>query len=326
MMPSLSPAIRLYIGGLAAKVRGIPVDQAGYRCYTAAWSPRKIGKVEIDPNEVIALLDSGAFTDIRDDARLTPEQSLERQLRWERDFSEMCGSTWRAEMLASYDRLIDEKLVNGERKKIRWSVREGESAVVETIEAARYLASRQRDLWPRSLVLAAQGVDEVQYAECVAEILRFADPDDTIGLGGWCILGRRQRLLPVFKRTVETVAPMIARAGLSTVHIFGVLWEPALAYLLAVADEHQLGVSTDSSKPVISVTWSDPRKAGVRSEELTADANVAWWINHLARLRETAGYARAVREREAGIWRARVRTATDVEWAAEQADLFKKAA
>jgi hypothetical protein len=325
MIP-LSPAIRLYIGGLAAKVRGVPVDQTGYRCYTAAWSPRKIGKVDIDPNEVIALLDSGAFTDIRDDARLTPEQSLERQLQWERDFSEMCGASWKAEMLASYDRLIDEKLVAGERKKIRWSVREGESAVVETIEAARYLASRRRDLWPRSLVLACQGVDDIQYAACVAEVLRFADPDDTIGLGGWCILGRRQRLLPVFKRTVEAVAPMIAQAGLSAVHIFGVLWEPALAYLLAVADEHQLRVSTDSSKPVISVTWANSRKAGVRSEELTANANVAWWIDHLARLRETAGYARAVRECEAGRWRAWTRAVATVEWAPEQADLFKRAA
>jgi len=288
MIHSPSPAIRLYVGGAACTVRGERVDLSGFRCFSAAHPPRKIGKVEVDPNEVIALLDSGAFTDVKDDARLTPEQALDRHLRWEGDFSEMCGSSWQAEMLASYDRLIDEKLVDGERKKIRWSVREGESAVIETVEAARYLASRRRDLWPRSLVLACQGVDEVQYAECVSEVLRFVTPDDTIGLGGWCILGRRQRLLPVFKRTVEAVAPMIARAGLSAVHIFGVLWEPALAYLLAVADEYQLRVSTDSSKPVIAVTWSNPRKAGVRSEELSANANVGWWIDRLENFRQTA--------------------------------------
>ena len=170
MIPCLSHAIRLYVGGLAAKVRGVPVDQGGYRCYSAAWSPRKIGKVAIDPNEVIALLDSGAFTDVKDDARLDPEQSLKRQLQWERDFSEMCGASWRAEMLVSYDR------------------------------------------------------------------------------------------------------------------------------------------------------------AGVRSQELTANANVAWWIDHLARLRETARYARAVREHESGIWRAKARTVAEVEWAVEQADLFGKAA
>src|SRR5262245_33392611 len=147
LRPIVSNGIRLYVGGSTASVRGERVDLTGYRCFTAAHPPVKIGHVTDDPNEIIGLLDSGAFSD-PPEGRLTPEGALERQIAWERRFSEMTGKAWMAELLASYDLLIDEKWGPAGRRKERWSVAEGERAVAVTVAAARYLASRRRDVLP----------------------------------------------------------------------------------------------------------------------------------------------------------------------------------
>lgn len=290
-----TPAIRLYVGGSAAKVRGQRIILTGYRCFTAAHSPVKIGAIKDDPNEIVALLDSGAFTD-PPAKRLTPDRALDRQIEWERRFSEMTGTSWKAEMLASYDLLIDEKWGPHGRRKERWTVIEGERAVTETIAAARYLASRRRDLWPRGLVLACQGVEASQYDECVTEVLRVATPDDCIGFGGWCILGRWRTWIPVFLETCWRTFSKIARAGVCHVHIFGMMYEPALAPALWLADEFGLCLSVDSSKPVLACTWSDPKKAGVRAEG--ADANVRWWIDRMSKLRESEHYRKPARFKE----------------------------
>src|SRR5262245_29904533 len=93
----MTNGIRLYVGGTTAKVKGQRVDLTGYKCFSAAHSPVKIGQVADDPNEIIALLDSGAFTD-PPAKRLTPGQALDRQIAWEERFSEMTGKTWKAEL------------------------------------------------------------------------------------------------------------------------------------------------------------------------------------------------------------------------------------
>lgn len=281
-----SPAIRLYVGGHASTVQGEVQNLTGYRCFTAARRPQVC---RMDVNEIEGLLDSGAFSDAPE-SRLTPDQALARQLRWEDQASSKWGGRWQAAGLVSYDRLIDETWIDGARHKRRWSVADADKAVAETVEAARFLASRRRELWPRQLFLACQGVDAGQYRDCVAEVLKVANPDDCLGFGGWCILGRYKRLLPEFFKTLDLSLPLIARAGLTRVHIFGVLWEPALAGMLWLADEYGLSVSTDSSAPILACTWKNQAKAGVRVACGRWRCNVGWWRRHLAGLRESRFY------------------------------------
>jgi hypothetical protein len=258
---------------------------------------------------VRGLLDSGAFSD-PPARRLDPQRALERQLAWERRATAFwrADAPWRAEALVSYDRLIDEVWTEGPgglaRHKRRWTVAAAEGAVRETVEAARYLAARRAALAPRALVLACQGVDAAQYRECVAEVLRSAAPGDWLGLGGWCVLGRRRRRwLPAFWETLRACLPLVAHAAVRRVHLFGVLWPPALGGLLWLADRHGLAVSTDSSAPLLAATWPDPRKAGVRAA--TYRANVAWWRRTLATLRRTGHYRRpprAAHQLELALW------------------------
>src|SRR5262249_55630002 len=159
-----------------------------------------------------------------------------------------------------------------------------------TISAAQYLAARRRGLWPRDIILACQGVDAIQYEECVIEVLKVATPEDWVGLGGWCILGRQTRWMPTFWETLWRCLPRIAKAGVSRVHIFGVLYEPALAGLLWLADEFGLRLSTDSSAPILNCTWKNKKKAGVRVECGYWRCNVEWWTRHLANLRQSRHY------------------------------------
>jgi hypothetical protein len=116
-----------------------------------------------------------------------------------------------------------------------------------------------------------------------------AAPGDWIGLGGWCVLGRwRRQWAPAFWATLRTCLPPIASAGVRRVHLFGVLWPPALGGLLWLADRHGLAVSTDSSAPLLATTRRDPRKAGLRAA--TWRGNVAWWRQALAALRGSPHY------------------------------------
>jgi hypothetical protein len=131
-------------------------------------------------------------------------------------------------------------------------------------------------------------VDAEQYADCAAGVLEAAQPGDWLGLGGWCLLGRAKRLLPEFERTILAVLPLAAARGLRHVHLFGVLWLPALGRLLWLADALGMTASVDSSAPVLACTRGCPRKAGCRAVHWKA--NVAWWQTALTGLRENKNY------------------------------------
>lgn len=279
-----APAVRLYVGGHAATIAGERYDLAGDRMFSAAIRPERHG---FEPATVCGLLDSGAFSD-RGDARLSPADALARQLGWERRASAKWGAPWVARALVSYDLLIDEVWTAGERTKRRWSVAEAERAVQVTVDAAAYLAARRDELLPRRLILSAQGVDACQYIECVDAVLAVATPADWIGLGGWCILGRWVSWLPTFWATLTAILPRIARAGITHVHIFGVLFLRALGGLVWLADRCGLIVSTDSTAPALACTRGNAAKAGVRTGGWRA--NVEWWRRTLAHLRETEWY------------------------------------
>lgn len=273
--------IRLFVGSHAYSIQGERDDLAGDRMLSSCHRPQ----AAVAPG--CGLLDSGAFSD-PPEKRLAPAQALERQLAFERAASGRWGLNWQAHALVSYDRLIDEVWIAGERHKRRWSIREAELAVRETIEAAHYLASQRKQLAPRKLILACQGVDAFQYEECMIEVLKVAQPDDCIGLGGWCLLGRWKTWLPTFWATLYRVLPRIAGAGVKRVHIFGVLYLPALGGLLWLADKYGLNVSTDSSAPILSCTRGNLQKAGARASYWRD--NVEHWRQTLLALRASIYY------------------------------------
>jgi hypothetical protein len=102
------------------------------------------------------------------------------------------------------------------------------------------------------LILSAQGVDAQQYLECVQEVVPLLREGDILGLGGWCIIGRLPAvMMPTFRETLRLVMPWVASRGVRWVHIWGVLYAPALGELLWMCDQYGIKVSTDSAGPVV---------------------------------------------------------------------------
>lgn len=281
--------VDLFVGGQPGTIRGDHDDLVGKRMFTAVHRPRFIYG---DIAAIDGYLDSGAFSDPPQN-RLEPDEALSRQLAWENKAGDKWSYSWQAQGIVSYDLLIDETWVNGQRHKRRWSIGQADGAVEETIRAAKYLATQRRWLAPRRLILSCQGVDAIQYRECTQEILNLARPGDIIGLGGWCILGRRTTLLPEFWKTIRAIFPLVAARGIRDVHIFGVLYGPALGGMLWLADQYGLAVSTDSSAPIRSAACTSTRtrkKAGVRVMDGDWRDNVRWWVNYLGGLRSSEFY------------------------------------
>ncbi len=172
-------------------------------------------KVNVARNTRV-LLDSGAFQDVKDNTRLTFNDALQRQL----DFEDDIGVT--SELLVSYDRLVDEKHDESVgRIKKRVSYRTAEKYVDETINAAKFLVDQRKDLNPRKLVLSCQGVTTEQYLDCLKEVLEFAEPCDTIGFGGFCIVGLKPKYEKQYFETLEKGVPLMRKRGFKRLHIFG---------------------------------------------------------------------------------------------------------
>ena len=173
-----------------------------------------LGK-QVDTVDV--LLDSGAFQDIKKAERLSLQGALDRQLA----FEERVG--FLSKYLVSYDRIVDESpTVHGERKKRRVGKSTAEKYVEETIDAAKYLADQRDELEPRRLVLSNQGVTPDQYVGGLKEILKFAEPQDVIGLGGFCIIGQIPRFTKDYYDVLERALPLLKAKKVRRLHIFGV--------------------------------------------------------------------------------------------------------
>lgn len=274
--------ITLYVGGQSSTIQGEKQNLGGPRCFTAAYA-RSYPEI----STAIGLLDSGAFSD-SPNHRLTPETALLRQLKWEAGASKKLGTKWIAYAIASYDLLIDEVWTGKARVKRRWSVYDADGAVDVTVNAAEYLAGQRQHLQLRHLVLGCQGVDAEQYYRCTSRVLEYAQAGDWIGLGGWCILGRFTSWLPIFLETLHQCIPLIASSSVKHVHIYGVLWDKALAPLLWICDRFELSVSCDSSRPILDCTIADAARAGVKHPYWRD--NVSWWQNHLATMRPSKYY------------------------------------
>lgn len=270
--------VELFVGG--SRISGLTGD----RCHSARYYPRYADK----PDGRI-LLDSGAFSD-KPESRLSFSGALERQLEWESVGAKLWGwENYHVDVLASYDFLmIDEVWDDGARRKKRWPADHGESAVDVSVKAAEYLANHRDELSPRTLLFGCQGVTPEQYIDCAKGILDVAQPQDWFGFGGRCILGRQPSLLQEHYLTSLEIVPLVAAKGLRHIHIFGVLYERAIAPLAWLCHQNGIELSTDSAAPALSVTRPDPKRAGVRAPGL--QANVAWWHKHMSQINLSEWY------------------------------------
>jgi hypothetical protein len=214
------------------------------------------------------LLDSGAFSDkielgtngeVVASKRLTFDKALQRQLQHAYKYH----YTDQVESIVSYDLLIDETWLDGERSKVRWNVDSAEYAVKETIAAAQYLSSQRKRIdaffgHRVNLVLSGQGVEASQYARCAKEIAKVMKSGDIFGLGGWCITGlMRHIMLPAASAILPGVFEVLGKAGVKRVHVFGVIIPKMLGFLLCLCDQYGMSLSTDSSGPC-----TEPAKNG----------------------------------------------------------------
>ncbi len=222
---------------------------------------KTINRVYAAPDKVkYVLMDSSAFSDkielspqgtILKNDRLSFEDALHRQITHAYQFKYVEQVTH----LASYDLLIDETWLDGERSKQRWSRDAAAYAVRETVSAAVYLSKQRRRLrkvfgHPIGLVLSAQGVEVEQYMYCAEQIIPYLEEGDIFGLGGWCITGLLPTImLPCFKQVMSKLIPFLASQGIKRVHVWGVIMPEALAFLYALCRRYGIQPSTDSSGP-----------------------------------------------------------------------------
>lgn len=249
----MTPDVLLYCGVGERNWNGEPIAPGGYACISPISGrtarTRKENWVYVPPDTQV-IQDSGAFSDNWTE-RLSFSDALDRQIRHGQKHGYVSQITHRA----TYDLLIDEVWNDGNRQKRRWSVLEAESAVDETVQAAAWL-NKHREGMP--LIISAQGVDAAQYLRCVQRLMPLIQTGDIVGLGGWCIIGKMSRqMMPVFQETVKIVIPFLAQEGIDRVHIWGVIYPPALATLYHACSQHQIQVSTDSMGPCLQPTTGD---------------------------------------------------------------------
>lgn len=311
---SVTPDILLYTGVSEKSWNGVPITPGGYACVSPVSGRSARTKKETCvyvPPENSVIQDSGAFSDSWDQ-RLSFGAALERQIAHARKF----GYHQQISHRATYDLLIDEVWSDGNRHKRRWSVAAAEAALNETIAAAAWLNQHRNG---QALILSAQGVDAAQYLRCVQRLFPLFRDGDVLGLGGWCIIGKMPRqMMPVFEETVRAIIPFVAREGIQRVHVWGVIYPPALAALFAAASEHGIAVSTDSAgvslNPVYGEwgygLWRDNAYVRPPAESIGADrakhaALTRAWLNQFA---QSADYA--VTLRRSGKCDARLRSVT----------------
>jgi len=259
----MSAAISLYVGINETRWNHHPVATGPLACiapvYGATIKTKKENCVRV-PDDADVYEDSGAFSD-GPGQRLSFADALTRQIEHAKKYEYIR----QVRALASYDLLIDEKWSNGSRSKIRWSESEAVAAVSETVDAARFLSAHRGDVPAGAkLILSAQGVTPAQYLECAQRIAPFFD-GDVLGLGGWCILGKRPSLMSSFRETIRLVVPFAAQFT-KRIHIWGMCYAPALGELLWMCDRYGIELSTDSSGPQVRPTrgdwgymgWRDP--------------------------------------------------------------------
>jgi hypothetical protein len=289
--------VTLYCGINETKWNHHPVAPGPYACiapvYGATERTHKENCVRVPPDTQV-IQDSGAFSD-GPTLRLSLSKALDRQ----REHSDKYAYTDLLTHRASYDLLIDEKWVDGARRKDRWGESAAREAVEVTISAAKYMDRYGRESGI-SLIQSAQGVSVQQYLECVRQVLPYTHDGDWLGLGGWCIIGRRRKLMSVFSPMLRLVVPLVAREGVQHIHIWGVVYAPALGQLLYMTDQYGLTMSTDSAGPSMRPAFGhwgymgwrekDYKRPPVETRGLERARHVRATRDWLSKLRDTEHY------------------------------------
>lgn len=274
-----------------------PVSPGSHACIAPVYGRKKtrVNRVYV-PEATHVIQDSGAFSDSWE-TRLTFPAALKRQ----EDHAARFGYGDQITHRATYDLLIDEVWVNGNRFKRRWSVNDAEAAVDTTVAAAKYLDDHRNGL---PLIVSAQGVDAEQYLRCAKRLMPYIQSGDYFGFGGWCIIGKMPAvMMPVFRETVKRVIPFLGAEGIKHIHIWGVIYPKALGILLWECDQHAITVSTDSVGPTTHPVfgqwgygeWRDNSyikpTVNVGAERARHTALTRAWLN---RFRATPHYHEAV--------------------------------
>lgn len=262
--------IDFFLGGLSPTIQGERLVASGKIMFSPYYEPSRDGLTNQDMSGIQLFLDSGAFQRQRNGSIIEHQQCLELQMHRERQLAT------EAYAIASNDLLAFD---------------ENSEAVERTIAAAKYLASQRQYLGDRICVMGCQGFTQAQYVSCASSILEHVTDRDWLALGGWCNLGKKQQRMQQFRRTMLEVIPLIADSPVCHVHIYGVLFQPALGNLLWLCDQHGLTLSTDSQKPLSDCRYKSPasqKKAGARRPYWKD--NVEWWRSRLQNFRDTVFY------------------------------------
>lgn len=199
------------------------------------------------PEGTTVLQDSGAYGESSNlFFRLSFEEALKRQERHAAKYDYADKIAYRA----SYDFLIDHRFAataGSSRRQIqRLPENYGDVAVEKSVEAAHFLDAHRNGY---HLALNVQGVTPQQYLSCVQQVVPLLRDGDTLGLGGWCILGRLPQMMSDFLETLSAIMPFLAHEHIPRVHLYGCLYTPALAAMLAICDYYQIALSIDSAFP-----------------------------------------------------------------------------
>ena len=216
------------------------------------------------PGRAGLVSDSGAIqiSDLLN--RVSPDAAIDRQLR-QRDF---VGQPFEA--IVTYDAPIgvDEVVVDGRRKKRRGTEATAGFAVEETVRSAEVYASRRADI-AGPIAWAVQGVSTEQYLECARRVLAFADPQDWIALGGFCIVGVQTSLKPLLYAAARGVVSLCLAVGIRRVHVLGVTAWDCLLVLREIERESGILFSTDSSSievnSIMGKVWDTSHMVAGRS-------------------------------------------------------------
>ena len=234
--------MRFYVSKCHDKLNGIVYNPETITPYVCVNPLYKVTLEEREETKYI--IDSGAFQDVGNKSRLSFEDALKRQLDFEK---KVCKQ--KAEAIVSYDRLVDEQVNEKGQFKQRVNEELGKKYVKETVDAAEFLVSKREELSPRNLILSCQGTSVNQYIRCLKSILKFAEPTDIIGFGGFCILSKSIEYEKEYYKILTKAFPLIKKAGISRVHIFGMGVFRALVQTDIYGRMHKIECSYDTSSP-----------------------------------------------------------------------------
>lgn len=164
----------------------LPIDEmSDFICLSPYYK-----QVTLKNENVKILLDSGAFQDTKKDSRLSFEEALERQFKFESKLNRKC------DYIVAYD-LID--------------------CIETTINANKFLLNQSLD--NRKKVIMTQGNGLEDYIFCLEENINLLNDSCILGLGGISKAANNNKLKEKIFMSIKIIN---SHANVNHVHLFGV--------------------------------------------------------------------------------------------------------